>query len=99
MSEVVVIRHTYAGYLKWEIVVYSTGNRWHKWNARVQEVERVVASPLKHPRPLRSGPNAYRDGDPFGARTAEGALKKALREVKSCDALRERTEALRAAIA
>lgn len=98
MNDLPVARHEHLGYLRWEIAVYPTGDRWHKWNAKICDVGRVVSSPLAHPPPATGMFSDYLYGDPFGARTAAGALRKAMREVRRCDAIREKTEALWAAL-
>jgi hypothetical protein len=79
-----VIKHAFSGQREWEISVYATGNRWKKWNAKIRQEDGFHSD--------------YMFGDPFGARTSEGALKKAMREVRRCDDILARDDALAAAL-
>lgn len=70
----------YSGYREWVITLYTTGERWNKWNAKMHRVGGM--------------PSDFLRGDPFGSRTRERALKKALRYVKGCDQADQRADAL-----
>ena len=91
-----VRKHRYFGHMEYEISVYETGHHWNKWNARYREVgvgTRIDVPGVHFPPPAVFY-SEYRYGDPFGARTPEGALKKALRSIRKADERRARDDAL-----